>query len=113
MNALEAKQWLKRIIKQREYTLNHNCCHRNKLLMANTCQRMSTLLSANPYHGDTIFGFIRRHYTDILILIPANQAEKQNLKTLNELLAKWQQSTINSSPKKSRTLSCMQLSLFF
>lgn len=85
MTPTEAKKWLKHIINQRVYTLNHNCCHRNKMLMANTCQRMNTLLSANPYHGNSIFGFIRRHYTDIMIIIPANQAEKKNLQILKQL----------------------------
>jgi hypothetical protein len=111
MNAHESKQWLKRIIKQRQYTLNHNCCHRNRLLMVNTCNRLGNLLSANPYHGDTIFGFIRRHYTDILIIIPANQAEEHNLKTLNEL-AQWNQLTKTNFPRIITTQSCTQLSLF-
>ena len=85
MESTEAKKWLQSVIRQRKALVKMNRSHRNALLMINTCQRLTNLLNAFPYHGSSIFGFIRRHYTDILIIIPANQAEKHNCEILNQL----------------------------
>lgn len=110
MEPTEAKKWLKSIIRQRLSLVKHNKSHRNKLLMVETCERLNRLLSAYPYHGASIFGFIRRHYSDILVIIPANAAETHNCQILNQIaLCHENQDT---TPTRSLTLEPTQQLLF-
>ena len=85
MTASEAKKWLKSIIKQRMHIVSYHRGHVNEKLMLSICERLTNQLCAFPYSGDKIFGFINRHYTDILLIIPGNKSEHKNLLILNEL----------------------------
>lgn len=59
--------------------------------MASITDRLSKQLEAYNYDGDKIFAFVKKHYTDILLIIPGqgDKREKQNLQYLNQV-ALWQ-----------------------
>ncbi|MDD4385730.1 MAG: hypothetical protein PHD06_11205 [Bacteroidales bacterium] len=84
MEAKEAKRWVKKIVNQRKKLLACRCSKRNPMLCANIVQRLEKYLNAYDYKGNSIFGFIRRNYTDILLIIPGNNSEDKNLKILQE-----------------------------
>jgi hypothetical protein len=106
MTPEEAKKWLKSIIRQRMMLVKMNKSHLNRLMVTNICDRLTRQLSAFPYQGNSIFGFIRRHYTDILMIIPANRAEKHNCEILNKLSIC--EKEINTTPTKTTTQQPMQ-----
>ncbi len=99
MTPAEAKCWLKSIIRQRMKLVKMNKSHLNRMMVVNICERLTRQLNAFPFQGTSIFGFIRRNYTDILLIIPANRGEKRNYEILKEI-SLWEN---NSIPTKSST----------
>ena len=87
MEATEVKRWLNKIINQRKALLRMNKCKRNAALMASITDRLSKQLEAYNYDGDKIFAFVKKHYTDILLIIQGqgDKREKQNLQYLNQV----------------------------
>ena len=88
MDPKATRSWLIRIIRQRRLLLQAGLSKKNPMLCESICERLSRYLSANPYSGDKIYRFIARHYSDILIIIPGNDALEFNLKILNQCAQK-------------------------
>lgn len=103
MEAKEAKRWVKSVVNQRKRLLRTLDSKVNPALCASICERIDRYLSANAYNGDKIYHFIRRHYSDILIIIPGNNGQSENLKKLNECAKKSLESR-NSSPSNAAQL---------
>lgn len=110
MESEEAKRWLKSIIKQMMLIERNHCGHRNSALMQSICDRLNRQLQAYPYRGSKILSFIRFHYTDILLIIPGNKHEAENLKKLNSIcLQVW---TTELQQSTTQVQSAKQLQLF-
>ena len=107
MEAKEAKRWVLSIVRQRRRLLKTLDSKVNPAMCTTICERLDMYLGANPYSGDKIYHFIRRHYTDILIIIPGNRGQDHNLKILNECAKK----SLYSSSLSTSTAHQLQMQL--
>jgi hypothetical protein len=106
MNATEAKAWLSSIVKQRTLLIKRNQCKANSKLCATITERLKRYLDAYPLKGDVVFRFIRRHYSDILIIIPGNKSQDKNLKILNQCAKMSQTSQTENLQLQDHSLFC-------
>ena len=86
MTDVEARKWLRGIVNQRLYLIRTERNHKNKQLMIGIATRLDALLKTYTFKGDKIFDLVQRHKVDIMMIIPANNAEQKNYQTLNTLL---------------------------
>lgn len=110
-NSTDVKKWALKMVSQRKALIRKGICKRNEALMIKITSQLSQLLEANPYAGEKIYLFVRRHYIDFLLIVPGNKTERENLKFLNQVALCGQKieekklsTTTDSQPLQSQLL---------
>ena len=91
MTPAEANVWLRKIVRQRKRLIRTGDTKINLLKCSRITEEISLLLQANPYKGAKIFSLIYRKRDLIRYIIPGNDAQETNLKTLQKCIQVYKQ----------------------
>lgn len=89
MEAINVREWLLTVVKEREHLLKTGKSKRSILPLASITERIKLYLHNNSYTDEQMLRFVARHKVDILMIIPGepSRSHKKHLETFLKIIS--------------------------